>query len=65
MSFFPYGGNVEGFTVKGLKYSAENIILDCGEAQASSNEFTDSEKAEILFNKGYVLVMRCKDKGQA
>ncbi len=64
VSFFPYGGNVEGFTVKGLKYSAENITLDCGMAQASSNEFTGSNKAEVSFNKGYVLVMRCKDKGQ-
>lgn len=62
ISFFPYGGNVENFTVKGLKYEADGITLDCGMVQASSNEFSGATKAYISFDSGYLLVMRCSDK---
>ncbi len=63
ISFFPYGSDVESFSVKGLKYSAENIMLSCGLVQATSNEFESEDRAEISFKSGMVLVMLCDDKG--
>lgn len=62
ISFFPYGGSVEGFTVRGLKYKAAYMTLSCERVQASSNEFVDGDTAEIFFKSGTLLVMRCKDK---
>lgn len=63
ISFFPYGGVVEKFSVRGLKYNVENITLDFGQAQASSNQFDGEERADITFkNGGLILVMRCQDK---
>lgn len=62
VSFFPYGGDVEGFSVKGLEYSAENLTLFCGLVQATSNEFGDSDRAEVNFKSGTLLVMLCDDK---
>lgn len=63
ISFFPFGGNVENFTVRGLKYTAENITLFCDRAQASSNQFDGGKLAEVSFREGDVLlVMRCSDR---
>lgn len=62
ISFFPFGGDVHGFTIKGLKYQAENICLSCNQVQASSNQFDGEEQGEISFQSGgVILVMRCKD----
>ena len=62
ISFFPYGGDVCGFTVKGLKYQAEDICLSCDRVQASSNQFDGEEQAKISFQSGgVILVMRCND----
>ncbi len=62
ISFFPFGGDVEEFTVQGLKYEAENMTLRCDLVQASSNQFEDGQKAEVSFKQGgTLLVMRCKD----
>ena len=60
VSFFPFGGDVTAFSVKGLKYECENIRLKCGEVQASSNCFEEGKAASIEFNSGYVLVI-CSD----
>ena len=62
VSFFAYGGRVENFSVKGLKYEAEGMSLDPGLVQASSNEFAEAETAEICFDSGTVLVMLCDDR---
>lgn len=62
VSFFPYGGVVEGFTVRGLKYSAENMLLSCDNVQASSNEFAECDTAEVDFESGRLLVMLCNDR---
>ena len=62
ISFFPFDGAVEGFSVSGLKYLADNMRLECDKVQASSNEFLDYEKAEINFKSGNLLVMLCDDK---
>lgn len=61
VSFFPFGGAVEGFSVRGLKYPADNIRLECDKVQASSNEFLDCETAKIDFKSGTLLVMLCED----
>ena len=61
VSFFPFGGCVEGFCVNGLKYCAEDIRLDCNLVQASSNEFDTSDRAEVKFKSGTMLVMLCDD----
>lgn len=60
VSFFPFGGDVENFSVKGLCYEAEGITLECGKVQASSNCFGEGKKATVAFDKGYVLVI-CSD----
>lgn len=61
VSFFPYGGDVEGFSVKGLEYEADNMTLRCGLVQASSNEFADCETVQVDFKSGRLLVMLCND----
>lgn len=60
ISFFPFGGDVTNFSVKGLKYECEKIQLKCGEVQASSNCFDGKDTARIDFDSGYVLVI-CAD----
>ncbi len=62
VSFFPYGNSVENFTVKGLKYETDGMLLSNGLVQASSNEFSKSDKAYISFDSGTVLVMLCDDR---
>lgn len=61
ISFFPFGGDVEGFSVTGLRYSASNMKLECSKAQASSNCFDKEEKATVSFKAGYLLVVRSDD----
>ena len=62
VSFFPFGGSVEGLTIKGLKYTADNITLDCGSVLTCGNEFAEGSRAYISFTSGNLLVMRCSDK---
>lgn len=61
ISFFPFGDVVENFSVKGLRYEAENMTLKNGEVRASSNCFDGCDEAEITFSSGYVLIMRSDD----
>lgn len=61
ISFFPFGGEVKGFSVKGLCYEAEGITLKCGSVQASSNCFAGDSPGEISFSSGYLLVIRSND----
>ncbi len=61
ISFFPYGGDVENFSVKGLKYAAEGMLLECDKAQASSNSFEGDNVGEITFDKGTLLVITSDD----
>ncbi|MBR5614241.1 MAG: thiamine diphosphokinase [Clostridia bacterium] len=61
VSFFPFGGDVTNFSVKGLRYEAEGIVLRCGEVQASSNCFDKNCEAHITFDKGFVLVICSND----
>ncbi len=61
ISFFPFGGDVENFSVKGLKYEAEEIKLECNKAQASSNSFVGDMPAKITFDSGYILIISSDD----
>lgn len=61
ISFFPYGGEVEGFTIRGLKYEATDMTLSCSMVQASSNQFDGADRAEISFRRGILLVIRSSD----
>ncbi len=62
VSFFPYGGTVPDFSVKGLKYEASGMTLSPGMVQASSNEFDIADEARVEFSDGTVLVMLCDDR---
>ncbi len=61
ISFFPFGGDVSDFCIKGLCYETENMHLVSGEVQASSNCFVGERSGEISFSSGYVLVIRSND----
>ena len=61
ISFFPFGGDVTDFSVKGLCYDAEGMHLECNKVQASSNCFDDGKPGEISFSSGYVLVIKSND----
>lgn len=60
VSFFPFGGEVHGFSVKGLKYEGENLTLGIGSTLTASNEFLNSS-GEISFDDGMIIVMLCDD----
>ena len=62
ISFFAYGGNVEAFSVKGLKYELNPTTLTCDMVRTACNEFLPEKKGEISFQSGYLLVMLCQDK---
>ncbi len=61
VSFFSFAGDVENFSVQGLKYEAEAITLGCDKVQASSNEFVGKTPGRVSFDKGYLLVMFCDE----
>lgn len=61
VSFFPFGGNIEKFSVKGLLYEADNILLDSGQVVASSNQFLKNKKAHVTFEEGCVLLIYSDD----
>ncbi len=60
VSFFPYGSEVYGFSVKGLKYNVENMTLKLSSTLTVSNEFLNFQ-SDISFENGIVLVMLCND----
>lgn len=57
ISFFPFGGTVEDFSVKNVKYELENHLLSDDDTFTTSNEFVGNKPAKISFNKGYVLII--------
>ncbi len=65
ISFFPFGGDVSDFSVKGLCYETENMHLVSGEVQASSNCFVGEKIGEISFSSGYILVIRSNDSKES
>lgn len=61
ISFFPFGGDVTDFSVKGLCYETEGMHLQTDKVQASSNCFNGENPGEISFSSGYVLVIKSND----
>lgn len=62
ISFFPFGGDVEGFSVEGLKYKAENVTLKSDMTLAQSNCFEEGgRQAKVSFKSGFLLVIRAND----
>ncbi len=61
ISFFPFGGDVTDFSVKGLCYETEGMHLQPDKVQASSNCFNEDKPGEISFSSGYVLVIKSND----
>ena len=60
LSLFPYGGEVEGITVKNVRYPLEKARLTPDNSLGVSNEFQENP-AEISFDKGVLMVFLSKD----
>ena len=60
LSLFPYGGEVEGITVKNVRYPLEKARLTPDNSLGVSNEFLENP-AEISFDKGVLMVFLSKD----
>ena len=56
ISFFPFGGNVEDFSVYDVKYPLDNYVLTDDDTYTTSNEFLAGKSAKINFKNGYVIV---------
>lgn len=60
VSLFAYGGNVTGLTLKGFRYTVEDFLLTGTGTRGVSNEIV-SDRAEISFRSGTLLVMETSD----
>lgn len=61
ISFFPFGGEVRGFTVKDVKYELKNHLLVDYDTYTTSNEFISGKTAKIYFESGYVIIICTND----
>jgi len=61
ISFFPFGGSVDNFSVKGVKYELDNHLLVDDDTYTTSNEFCKNRPAKISFSSGYVLIITSND----
>lgn len=59
-SLFPLGGNVEGLSIQGAKYSLENHTLSSYDSLCVSNEMKD-DKVKITFSDGLVVLMETRE----
>ena len=60
VSLIPFGGNVEGLTLKGMKYPLDNYNMGGFNSLGISNEIVD-DTALITFEKGVLLVIESRD----
>lgn len=60
VSFLPFGGDVEGVTLKGFEYPLEDFYLPYVNSRSVSNEIAQ-EKAEVSFTKGRLLMIESRD----
>ncbi len=60
VSVLPYMGEVTGLTMKGYKYSVDNITIQGFNTLTVSNEIVDPV-ATIKIKSGYLIVMQSKD----
>ena len=61
ISFFSFGGNVNNFSVKDVKYELDNYCLLDDDTYTTSNEFIRDIPAKVSFENGYVLIISSKD----
>ena len=60
VSFLPFGGDVEGVTLKGFAYPLENFYLPYVNSRSVSNEI-EEEEAEVSFTRGRLLMIESRD----
>ena len=61
VSFFPVGGDVEGLTLKGFKYSLDGYCLTVADSGLTvSNEIQDTY-AQVFYEKGSLLMIMSRD----
>lgn len=60
LSFYPFAGNVENMTLRGVKYETTNLAMPIGSGRFTSNEIVN-EKATASFTEGCCLMIRSKD----
>ncbi|MCG7334095.1 thiamine diphosphokinase [Sporosarcina sp. ACRSM] len=60
ISFFPFGGSVEGLTLIGFKYETADAQLEMGMTKFTSNEPLQ-EVCTISFHSGICLMVRSSD----
>lgn len=60
VSLIPYGGAVEGVTLKGFEYPLEDFSLEMGSTRGVSNVLID-DVGEINVTKGWLLVIKSRD----
>lgn len=61
VSFLPFGDIVKGLCIRGLKYEVKDFTLNNSRVQATCNEFSENDAAQISFTEGCMLIMRCED----
>ena len=64
VSFFAWGGNVSGLTLKGFHFPLENGTLTSSGTLAISNQIEETE-ARVCFESGRLLMVESKDRPQA
>lgn len=60
LSFYPFAGNVENMTLRGVRYETTNLCMPIGSGRFTSNEIV-SEHATVAFTEGCCLMIRSKD----
>lgn len=60
LSFYPFGGDVENMTLRGVKYETTKEPIKVGSGRFTSNEIM-TEEATATFTKGCCLMIRSKD----
>ena len=60
VSLIPYGGDVQGITLRGFKYPLSDYTMGGFNSLGISNEIVDN-RAEIRFRSGILLVIESKD----
>ena len=60
ISFFSWGGEVRGVTLKGVHFPLTGGTISCSETIAISNEI-EEEEAEVTFAEGRLLMVESKD----
>ena len=60
ISVIPIGGQVTGYTTKGLYYSADDMVLEFGKTLGNSNSML-SDECEVSWKTGEAIVIKTHD----